>query len=71
MEKAIIIEKLKMLMSSWAKSADSKIRTADSMYPPDNDGLIPWENKSLHFAANTQGNCCLALNAFVTELEES
>ena len=40
MEKEIIIEKLKALMVSWAKSADSKRLTADNLYPPDSNGEL-------------------------------
>lgn len=64
-----LIEKLKELKNSWIKQANSKIKTAENVYPMDENGMEPWENKSLHFAANCEIMCAKALHDIILSTE--
>ena len=64
MTNEIIIEKLKKLIVGWVESAESKERTAYALYSRES-----MEYKSLQFAATTQYNCSLDLQALIVELQ--
>jgi hypothetical protein len=61
----IIIEKLKKLAIGWDKSAESKERTAYTLYSRES-----MEYKALQLASNAQINCILDINSFIEELKQ-